>query len=99
MSEDSNESVHILKVNEKGIEEKEDTDGYEHSVSTGEYFLRGKYLKMGRSRSTRYHKFSILHGDVLCTLEEVFEIFPDISDHLTLDKETFIALQMRAGAS
>ena len=96
MSEDSNESVHILKVSEKGIEEKEDTDGYEHSVSTGEYFLRGKYLTMGRSRSTRYHKFSILHGDVLCTLEEVFEIFPDISDHLTL--ETFIALQMRAGA-
>ena len=98
MSEDSNESVHILKVKEKRIEEKEDTDGYEHSVSTGEYFLRGKYLKMRRSRSTTYYKFSILHGDVLCTLEEVFETFPDISDHLTLDKKTFIALQIHAGA-
>ena len=68
------------------------------TVSTGEYFLRGKYLKMRRSRSTRYHKFSILPGDALCRLEEVFEVFDDISDDLTLDKETFIALQMLAGA-
>ena len=35
MSEDANEPVHILKVEEKGIEEKEETDGYEHTVSTG----------------------------------------------------------------
>ena len=53
---------------------------------------------MGRSRSTAYHKFSILPGDALCNLEEVFEVFVDISDDLTLDKESFKALQMRAGA-
>ena len=53
---------------------------------------------MRRSRSTRYHKFRILPGDALCRLEEVFEVFDDISDDLTLDKETFIALQMLAGA-
>ena len=62
------------------------------------WILSTRKVFENRSRSTRYHKFSILHGDVLCTLEEVFEIFPDISDHLTLDKETFIALQIRAGA-
>ena len=66
--EDSNGPVYILKVKEKGIAEKEETDGYGHTISTGEYFLREKYLKMGRSRSTRYHKFSILPGDALCTL-------------------------------
>ena len=38
--EDANEPVHILKVEEKRMEEKEETDGYEHTVSTGEYFLR-----------------------------------------------------------
>ena len=53
---------------------------------------------MGRSRSTRYLKFSILPGDALCTLEEVFEVFVDILDDLTLDKETFKVLHMRAGA-
>ena len=63
-----------------------------------EYFLCGKHLKMGRSRSTRYLKFSILPGDALCTLEEVFEVFVDILDDLTLDKETFKVLHMRAGA-
>ena len=52
---------------------------------------------MGRSRSTRYHKFSILPDDALCTLE-VFEVFVDISDDLILDKETFKALQTRAVA-
>ena len=98
VSEDSNEPVYILKVQEKGIAEKEETDGYGHTISTGEYFLRGKYLKMGRSRSTTHHKFSILPGDALCTLEEVFEVFVDISDDLTLDKKTFKALQIRAGA-
>ena len=46
-----------------------------------------------RSRSTRYHKFSILPGDAVCTLEEVFEVFDDISDGLTLDKETCWSLQ------
>ena len=30
--------------------------------------------------------------------EEVFEVFVDISDYLTLDKETFKTLQMRAAA-
>ena len=97
LCEVSNEPVYILKVEENGIVEKEKTDGYGHGISTGEYFLRGKCLKIGRSRSTRCHKFSILTGDELCTVEEMFEVFADISDDRTLDKETFKVLQMRAG--
>ena len=92
------ESVYILKVEQKGIAEEE-TDGYGQIISTILYFLRGKYLKMGRSRSTKYHKFSILPSIALCTLEEVFEVFVDISDDLRLGKETFNALQMRARVS
>ena len=98
VSEDSNESVYILKVEQKGIAEEE-TDGYGQIISTVLYFLRGKYLKMGRSRSTKYHKFSILPGNALFTLEEVFEVFVDISDDLRLGKETFNALQMRTRVS
>ena len=45
----------------------------------------------------RYHKFSILPGDALCTLEEVFDVFVNILGDLTFDKETFKALQMRVG--
>ena len=89
--------MYILKVKEKGIAEKEETDNYGHTISIGEFFLHGKYLKMGRSKSTRHHKFSILPGEALCTPEEVFEVFVDISDDLTLEKETFKALKVRAG--
>ena len=65
LPEDSNESVYILKVEEKGIAEKEEIHGYGHSISAGAYFLRKKYFKMRKSRSTRYHKFSILSGNAL----------------------------------
>ena len=68
VSDDSNEPLYIFKVDEKRMAEKEETDGYGHTISTGECLLCRKYLKMGRSRSTRYHKFSILPGDALCTL-------------------------------
>ena len=61
MSKGSNEPLHILKVEEKRIVEQEETDRYGHTISTGEYFLPGKYLKMGRSRSPRYHKFSTFY--------------------------------------
>ena len=98
VSKDCNEPVFILKVEEKEIAEKEEMGGYGHTISTGEYVLCRKYLKMERSRSTRYHKFSILPSDGLCTLEEVFEVFIDISDDLTLNKETFKMLQIHAGA-
>ena len=100
VSEDSNEPVYILKVEEKGTAEKEGTDGYGYTISTGEYFLRRKYLKMGRSRATRYHKFSILLGNARCTLYtgKSVEIFLEIFDDLILNKETFKALQMRAEA-
>ena len=98
MSKGCNEPVCILKVEEKEIAEKEEMGGYGHTISTGEYVLCGKYLKMEKSRSTRYHKFSILPSDELCTLEEVFESFIDISEDLTLNKETFKVLQIHAGA-
>ena len=41
VSEDSNEPVYILKVGEKGAAEKEETYGYGHTISTGQYFLCG----------------------------------------------------------
>ena len=98
VSEDSNEPKYILKFEEKGTAEKEERGGYGHTISTGEYFLRKKYLKVGRSSSTTYHKFSNLPDNALCTLEEVFETFVDISNDLTLDMETFKVFQMHAGA-
>ena len=36
-----------------------------HRILSREYFLRDKYLKMERSRSPTFQKFSIVDGDVL----------------------------------
>ena len=54
-------------------------------------------IKMIRSRSSRHHKFTILQEDVLCLPEEVFEVFVDVTDELTLDKNILKTLQVRAG--
>ena len=62
-------------------------DRYGHSISPGELFLRGNYLKSERSRNMSSKKFSIVSGEVLCDPAEVFEVFVDIErDRLYLKK-------------
>lgn len=39
VSEDSNESVYILKVEEKGKADKEEADEYGHIIAAEEYFI------------------------------------------------------------
>ena len=75
ISEYSNEPVYILKVEENGSAEKDEQDDFKHCIPTGDLYIRGKYLKKERSRSTRVHKFSILSADALCTLDEIFDVF------------------------
>ena len=98
ISEDSNEPVYILKVEEKGRAEKDEQDDFEHCIPAGDLYIRGKYLKKQRSRSTRVHKFSIFSADALCTPDEIFDVFVDISEDLTIEKETFRELLSRAGS-
>ena len=77
ISEDSNEPVYILKVEEKERAEKDEQDDFEHCIPAGDLYIRGKYLKKERSRSTRVHKFSIISADALCTPDEIFDVFVD----------------------
>ena len=94
----SEDSVYILKVEEKGKAEKEEQDDYGHTIPPGQLYLRGKCLKKERSRSARHHKFSILSGNTICTPDEIFDVFVDISDALTIEKERFSTLLSRACA-
>lgn len=98
VSGDSTEPIYLLKLEEKKMAEKEEHDDFGHIISPGEFFIRGRYLKKERSRSTRCYKFSILSGDAICTPDEVFELFVDVSDDLTIEKETFNALLLKAEA-
>ena len=98
ISEDSNEPVYILKVEEKGRAEKDEQDDFEHCIPAGDFYIRGKYLKKERSRSSRVHKFSISSADALCTLDEIFDVFVDVSEDLAKEKETLRELLLRAGS-
>ena len=95
-SGDPNEPVYFLKVEDKGEAKNEISDEYGHKILGGDLFLRGNYLQITRSRSSKLHKFKVLPGEVLVEASEVFEIFVDISDDLTLDKEEFRELVDRA---
>ena len=96
VSGDPNEPVYILQVGEKGEAESEKTDPIGHVIATGELYIRGNYLKMERSRSNKFHKFSVLPYDVLITPDEVFDVFVDIKEDLTFEKELFRELVARA---
>ena len=97
ISEDFNGPVYILIVEEKGRAEKEQDD-FEHCIPAGDLYIRGKYLNKETSRSTRVHKCSILSADAICTQDEIFDIFVEVSEDLTIEKETFRELLSRAGS-
>ena len=90
--------MYILKVKEKGRAEKDEQDDSEHCIPAGNLYIRGKYLKKERSRSTRVHKFNILSADPPCTPNEIFNVFVDVSEDLAIEKETFRELLSRAGS-
>ena len=96
MSDDLNEPVSIMKVEEKGRTEKEFHDEDGHVISAGDLYLRGKYLKQERSRSHHLKQFGIYPGDVTCEPSEVFEVFVEVSDDLVMSKESFESLVTRA---
>ena len=97
ISEDFNGPVYILIVEEKGRAEKEEDD-FEQCIPAGDLYIRGKYLKKETSRSTRVHKCSMLSADAICTQDEIFDVFVDVSEDLTIEKETFRELLSRAGS-
>ena len=79
--------MRILKVEEKGVADTDLEDDQGNPIEANQLFLRGNYLKTERSRSNRLQKFSVLTGKVLVDPSEVFELFIDMSDDLSLEKE------------
>ena len=50
------------------------------------------YLMPERSKNISRKMFSLVLGDVLCDPDEVFEIFVDIDDNLSMLKDAYLAL-------
>ena len=66
---------------------------YRHRISKGELYLCGNYLKVVRSTNMPWKKFEILNCDVLIQPHEVFEIFVEVADDLTMSCRSYLALK------
>ena len=72
------------------------SDLYGHTISKGELHLHGNYLKIVRSKNILWKKFEILNYEVLIPPDEVFEIFVEVADDLTMNCRSYLALEERA---
>ena len=70
VSYNSCDPIYLIKVNENEVMR----DHYGYSISPGELFLRGNYLKSEQSRNMSLKKFSIVSGEVLCDPVEFLKV-------------------------
>ena len=59
------EPLYFVKVTEKGIAEENLSDPYDHFICEGEYYFKGQYLKLTRSRNLNYKQFQVLLTSVV----------------------------------
>jgi hypothetical protein len=92
LSYESREPFYIVKVIEKGIAEETLRDNFGHCILKDEYYFKGYYLTLTRSKHVSQKQFKVVKGDVLCLPSEIFDIFLEISESLTMDKEVYCDL-------
>ena len=71
LSNNLNEPVYFIKVEEKGIAECELRDRFGHVVLVGEPYFKGNYLQKIRSRNISKFKFKLLPNPVYLELDEI----------------------------
>ena len=72
---------------EKGIAEQQLNDLYGHVIFTGEYYLKGHYLRKERCKTLSKIQFSTIKEPVYITPDEIFETFVEVDDNLLISKE------------
>ena len=71
------------------------SDMYGHRISKAELYLRGNYLELVSSKNMLWKKFEMLNYEVLIPPDEVFEIFAEVADDLTMSCRSYYALKER----
>ena len=71
-------------------------DNYSHIILKGEHYLKGNYLRKGRSKTIAMAQLYLIEGTVFITPDEVYEAFVDINKDLQLPMDTYKS--MIAGA-
>ena len=65
---------------------------YVHRISKGELYLRENFLKVVKSKNMLWKKFEILNYQVLIPPDEVFEVFVEVADDLTMSCRSYLTL-------
>ena len=72
LSNNLNEPVYFIKVEEKGIADCELRDRFGHDVLVGEQYFKGNYLQKIRSRNISKFQFKLLPNPVYLEPDEVY---------------------------
>ena len=65
---------------------------YGHRISKGELYLRENFLKVVESKNMLWKKLEILNYEVLIPPDEVFEVFVEVADDLTMSCRSCLTL-------
>ena len=72
------------------------SERYGHKILAGEFYLRGNYHKLERSRNISLKQFELINFDVLISPEEVFESFVEVNSDLNMSASMYLALRESA---
>ena len=87
--------IYFIKIVEKNMAKENLRDRFGHGIFLEECFLNGFYSQKSRSKNIKFKKFSILNYDVYLKPNEIFELFVEISNDLTMNSDAFLKLLER----
>ena len=92
LSNNLNEPVYFIKVEEKGIAECQLRDRFGDVVLVGKPYFKGNYLQKIRSRNISKFQFKLLPNPVYLEPDEVYQAFVEIDENLTITKELYMTI-------
>ena len=92
LSNNLNQPVYFIKVEEKGIAKCELRDQFGHVVLVAEPYFKGNCLQKIRSRNISKLQFKLLLNPVYLEPDEVYQPFVKIDENLTVTKELYMTI-------
>ena len=85
--------MYIMEILEKDQSSEEVmSDRYGHKILTGEFYFRGDYLKLVRSRNTSLRQSELINLETLISLREVFESFAEVNSDIVMSTSMYLLL-------
>ena len=89
LSCNASDPVYFVLAEKKGQATEKLQDRYGHVILPGELYLEGRYLHKSHSRHPSKKKFNVLDHTVYISPGEIFEIFVEFDDDLTMGNESY----------